>query len=368
MKWVYKKWVAGNEILLSFLFFFVATLGIPLFAYSQTLPAFQVPSDLLNQVPDANLLIQETRNEYLKKSVILTADPEHPGPLQNVTMKLSSASSDLTRANISWYVNGRLKDSGIGKTSFTVFTGAIGIQSTVDATVNLVEGVRADKEVVITPAGLYLLWEADSYTPPFYKGKALPTPQSALRVVAMTNFFSGGKQLSPQNLIYLWKNEGTDTRLVDSSGYGKQVLYTSMPLLPRPLAIGVDASSLGGSINATGNLSINPEDPEVLFYENNPLEGVIYENVLGGSHVVNKDDFSVKAEPYYFSTTSRADKKLSYVWSLDGKSVTPDSNEVVTFKRVGNGIGSSLVSLSLRNAANIFQQASASFALNFKNQ
>jgi len=45
---------------------------------------------------------------------------------------------------------------------------------------------RIDKEIVIEPAQLDILWEStDSYVPPFYEGKALPSIESTIKVVAL---------------------------------------------------------------------------------------------------------------------------------------------------------------------------------------
>lgn len=367
MKWVKNK-TMGNNATLGILLSFVTVLFAPIFAFSQTLPTFQVPSSLLDQVPDANMLIQDTRNEYLKKSVILTTDPQYPGPLQDVSLALSSASTDLSRAAISWYVNGVLAKKGTGETALKVHSGRVGEKTTVDVVVMMVEGVRADKEVIINPADLDLLWEADSYTPPFYKGKALPLPSSNIKIVALPSFFSGGKQLDPKTFVYSWKNEGTDTRFVNDSGYGRSILRTTMPLLPRDMIVTANVSSLGGSITTEKQVAVTPETPHILFYESNPLEGVLYENTIAGGTTIGNEDFSIKAEPYYFSRSDRLAGKLTYGWSLNGKPITPDTNEGVTFRRVGDGVGSFVATLDLRSLANIFEQASESLTLSFKNQ
>ncbi len=345
---------------------FIALLALfilPSFAFSQTSPAPDQTIDMsiFNQ-------IQDTANEYLRKSITLDMSPIYPGPTEDVVIKLSSASTDLLRANISWYVDGKLKDGGIGKNTFTLRTRGAGDASVVDVVIKTVEGIRADKRVTINPADLELVWEADSYVPPFYKGKALPTAQGKIKIVALPDFISGNKKLDQKTLVYLWKNEDTDTRLVDNSGYGKNMLYQTMPNVFGNESISVNASSLGNSIKAQKKIFIQPGEVNLLFYESNPVEGIIYENAIPSAFTLTKEDFSVKAEPYFFSNKDRSGGRLSYEWSLGDKKITPDTNEQVTFKQAGDGNGVSLVSLTLRNLANIFEQASGSFTLNFKKE
>ena len=335
----------------------------PIFAFSQTSPTPDQTFDM--SIFDQ---IQDTANEYLRKSIVPDMSPAYPGPMENVVIRLSSASTDLGRANISWYVDGKLKDGGIGKTTLAFRTGRIGDTSVVDIVIKTTEGIRADKKVVISPADLELVWEADSYVPPFYKGKALPTAQGKIKIVALPDFMSGNKKLDPKTLVYLWKNDDTDTRLVDSSGYGKSALSQNMPHIFDNESVSVTVSSLGNSIKAQRRIFVEPEETSLLFYENNPVEGILYENAIPSTFNLTKEDFSVKAEPYFFSNKDRDGDMLSYEWSLGDKEIKPDTNEQVTFKQEGGGSGVSSVSLTLRNLANIFEQTSGSFTLNFKKE
>jgi hypothetical protein len=64
-----------------------------------------------------------------------------------------------------------------------------------------------------------LLWQAnDAYVPPFYKGKALLTEGSDVKIVAMPEIKSGSGTINPKNLTYSWKKDYTNDP--DGSGYG----------------------------------------------------------------------------------------------------------------------------------------------------
>lgn len=336
---------------------------LPSFAFSQTLPAG-------DQTLDVSIFdqIQDMANKQLRESITSDMSPAYPGPMEDVVIKLSSASTDLMRANISWYVGGKLKDNGVGKTTFAFRTGRVGDESVVDIVIKTTEGVRADKKIIVNPADLELAWEADSYVPPFYKGKALPTAQGKIKIIALPDFISGNKRLDSKTLVYLWKDIGTDRKLTSNSGYGKNVLYQTMPHIFSDENISVGVSSLGNSIKAQRKIFVEPTETSLLFYENNPVEGILYENAIPNIFTLTKEDFSVKAEPYFFSNKDRSGGRLSYEWSLGDKEIKPDTNEQVTFKQAGSGTGVSSVSLTLRNLANIFEQTSGSFTLNFKKE
>ena len=144
------------------------------------------------------------------------------------------------------------------------------------------------------------------------------------------------------------------------------MISLEMHIIIHDRTIRVGVSSLGNSIRAKKEIMVSPESVRVLFYESNPVEGVRYENTLGATYNLDGEEFSIKAEPYFFSTKDRNSGKLSYGWLLGNKKVVPDSSEIITFKQEGGGTGAETVLLAVRNIANLFQQSSASFVLNFK--
>lgn len=316
-------------------------------------------------LPDKEVIIEETRNKAIRESVTLSTSPQYPGLREEVTVRLESALTDLMRANVSWYVNGSLRERGVGARSIITRTGKPGERLSVRAVIMTMEGLSVEKQVGITPIDLELAWEAQTYTPPFYKGKALPTGKSKIRIAALPGFVSsGGSPLSPGALVYLWKSG--DTKLLSASGYGKNVLEREMPVLLRNEEISVEVSSVSGSLTAESGVAISPERPRIVFYENNPIEGVRYQKAIGASHRLAGTELSVKAEPYFVSAAARAARKIAYDWTLNRRSVSTDSDEVVTLRQTEEaGSGSSVIALSLKNPLNIFERASASFEVLF---
>ncbi|MGH7249697.1 MAG: hypothetical protein ACREGC_01870, partial [Minisyncoccia bacterium] len=153
-----------------------------------------------------------------QSSLLVNVAPQNPAPGENTTITLSSYASNLDSVLISWSVDGKNVASGIGKKTFSLNAPSLGGESDVVATVSLPDGALQTK-VIIKPAVMVLLWQAtDSYVPPFYKGKAFPTPESQVKVVAIPQIKSGGKIVDPNNLTYVWQKDYTNNP--NGSGYG----------------------------------------------------------------------------------------------------------------------------------------------------
>ncbi len=68
---------------------------------------------------------------------------------------------------------------------------------------------------------MVLLWQADdSYVPPFYKGKAMPSAESSIKVVALPEIRNGSTIVSVQNMTYSWQKDYNKD--VNDSGYGNR--------------------------------------------------------------------------------------------------------------------------------------------------
>lgn len=136
------------------------------------------------------------------------------------------------------------KKKGVGDRKFQFTTGDLGSVSKIS-----VSSSAFSKEMNIRPTGLDIVWQTKSYTPPFYKGKALYTYQSLVDFVAMPSFMtSSGAMIDPKTLVYKWTRNGSV--LGDSSGYGKNVFSTSGGVLAKPLQVEVEASTIDGSMRA----------------------------------------------------------------------------------------------------------------------
>ncbi len=297
-------------------------------------------------------------------SVSFEIIPDNPGVFETVSLKLVSYSVDLNRAKISWFINDKLKSSEIGKIKFYFKTGDIGSSSKITVSIQS-KTFSINKSIIIKPTEVDMLWEAiDSYTPPFYKGKALPSSQSVIKITALPNTSSG---INPSRMIYKWKKNYKYKDLNNQSGYGKQIVVFKRNLLRENETISVEVSSLDESVKTKGRTVLSKFSPKIVFYQNNPLEGILYNNAIINNFKMNTEEIKVVAEPYFFSSKNKDISLLSYVWTLNNKEIddteSENKNEIVL--RTNGKSGASNISLSIRNLSRILQFNDNSFKVNF---
>lgn len=288
--------------------------------------------------------------------------PDYPRPNEMVDISLTLYTGDLNSANITWYQDGKKVLSGKGETKYSFKAGSIGIETQLKITIALLNGSSFSKVITLNPASVDLAWEADSYVPPFYSGKALHSRQGILKIVAMPEFIKDGKRISPQNLVYKWSN-GINV-YQSKSGYGKNVLTLNGSILGKNEDIEVLVTDPTSNLTAQGFINIAPVDPEIVFYQNDPYYGFIFDSAIKSPFSLKTDEIQIFATPYYF--TKENGDLLKYDWQLNSQTIPnlADSRTAVFRKPEDKKDGQSVISLQMENTNRILQQASASLIMN----
>lgn len=302
----------------------------------------------------------------VSESINIKTLPELPSANQEVSVRIESYSFDLNSSEIIWALNGVIKDKGVGKKDFDFKTGAIGTPSLIKILIKTKDGKKIEKSLLIRPTGVDIIWQADSFVPPFYKGKALYSYQSRITVVALPEFTnSTGVKINPENLIYKWSKDGTV--LGGISGYGKNKFSFTKLLISSPPEIEVEVSSADKSIRASGRITIEPIEAKTVLYENNPLYGIIYEKAVIGDFKMNGSEITLAVTPYFFGLEELNGGKVKYNWNMNGQNIT-DKQDLrgVTFRNTDGGSGSTRVSVYLQNEIKELQSAGTDALLNFE--
>lgn len=317
-----------------------------------------------NLQTDINKFIEEKTKQILSPSEIqkkavsdyldVKINPKSPGPNESVSISIESYLTDLYKATMVWSLDGKVVEKGLGKMVFNFQNGPSGKTTRVSLAVTTNTGNAITKEFSFTPVGVTILWEADTYTPPFYRGKALMVAQAKIRVAAVPDIVSSGT-LGAGNFVYTWKKN--DTVWADASGYGKNVFSFVGPIPLSKIDVRVAVSSLDDSTNSELRIDVPLAHPFILFYEKHPLMGVLYNRPFGTEYTLDKKEFSISAEPYFFSNESPRAQTLKYSWEINGKTVQKHSRTLTV--RNDTGVkGDSSILLAMRNAAKTFQKAS----------
>ncbi len=300
-----------------------------------------------------------------ESDITLKVSPENPGAFQTVTFSVSSFLFNANSQNISWSVDGKTVRSGIGATSFSVETKAIGSTTTVTMVLDI-DGESIRKTVTLRPAEIDLLWEsANGYVPPFYRGRALPTKESSVRVVAIPSVKVGTVPLKSSDFTYSWKRAGGIVNA--ASGYSKNSFVFQKDFLNPAEALSVTITGVGNTYTATKDISIPSFDPQILLYERHPLLGIQYEKELGPSLTLPVGEKTIIAEPYFMSAIGPTSSYLNYVWKINGAAIsTPSKKNQLTLRGSGQE-GASRVSLDVENITKLFEEASRFLSITLTN-
>ena len=193
--------------------------------------------------------------------MLAVVDPASPGSFSSVDISVKSFDIDLDRSQVIWSVNGKEVGKGLGLNKINLETGAVGKVVTVIISATSPDGNNITKTIEINPADVDLLWESDSYVPNFYKGAALPSEGSKLRIYAIPNLRDESGKISPSAMVYEWRLNYQDVK----SGSAKNALNVTLSGISQN-KITVEVSDLSGEIKATKSLTIGPTPPVNVFY------------------------------------------------------------------------------------------------------
>lgn len=295
------------------------------------------------------------------EDVSINMVPQNPRPFTQVNLNLESFAVGLDSANITWRSGEKTVLSGIGKTRYSFTTGGPNTSTIFDITIAPDDGTASlKKNITITPSDLDMLWETvNSYTPPFYKGKALPSKESVIKIVAFPNT-SGLSQTSQKNISYTWKNNYDVVK--NSSGTGKNKYIFTNSEINNTEKISVAASGPGGTYSASGSLNIDIVQPQILFYKKSPLEGILYQTSLKDGDYIDEDEITLVVEPF-FMLFSEGSSAIKYNWKINNNLIeTPSNPRELTVRPSSRG-GYATIEFGIENISKLFQKATKSLKI-----
>lgn len=279
----------------------------------------------------------------------LVFSPEYPSPGENVTVKLDAYSVDFDTALVTWKVNGEVVQQSYSEKTYIFKAGPAGTKYTVSVSVKDGEGRTVFKEASVVVSDINIVWEGRTYTPPFYKGRALYSPGAEIAIqVLPTITKSNGTLYATDELSYAWFVN--DSNVASERGKGKHsvVLLGTNP--QQPLKIYLEIKDPAGKVRASRKFVIPTSQPTLMLYESSPYVGVRYDVAIGTIlSVYNTGDeasnMSIVAEPYFMSAGRRDDATLEYDWRIgDSKK---DSAGTLTLGSEGSGTGSTNLSVTI---------------------
>jgi len=295
---------------------------------------------------------------------LVDVTPSNPAPNEDTTITLSSYANNLDSVLIQWSVDGKNVSSGIGQKSFSLTAPASGSQAVVLARISLPDG-ELEKRIIIRPSVMVLLSQAnDSYVPPFYKGKALPTADSEIKVVAMPEIKINSTLVDAKNLTYAWKKDYTND--VGGSGYGKSFFIYTNDYLEDSNNISVTASTVNQNFSSEASINIGVTKSKINFYKNDSTFGTLWDMALVDTHKIQGPE-TVVAIPYFISPKEIQNPRLVWNWFINDNIVNINGlKKNMLPLQVQSGIsGTSKLKLEIENMDKIWETTSKSINVEF---
>jgi hypothetical protein len=250
------------------------------------------------------------------EGVTLRTYPEYPQPFEETEIVIDDYSVNTTGATINWYVNNKKIDAFTNERSLTLLTGKLGEKTTVQVVLSRPNTPPLSATRVITPIAIDLILEAETYTPYFYRGRALPTADARARAIAVVH---DGTRGVAQSYTYKWSIG--DSIVSGGSLVGKNVLDFTIPHY-NTSGLSVEVYNSKSERIGVASMSLEGVQPELHFYESSPLRGLGEKEVRDTVPFVS-DEITLFAEPYYMNTGSKY-QNANFVWKLNGTKVTEE--------------------------------------------
>ena len=291
--------------------------------------------------------------------------PDAPGPNNPVSISLHSYFLDLPNADIAWMVDGKTMTEGTGITDISTVAGPEGTEHDVTAVVTTPDGASATVTIAIIPTTIDLLYDANSYVPPFYLGRAMPSSGTTINIQAMPNFVTPeGKRLTADTLVYNWKQDGRVLKAL--SGKGKSSIRVPASLPKDSTTVTVDAVSADGRLHGSATLRIPTIEPAIALYEDHPLFGIQYYSAMASPSFVSDTEMTFAVAPYFAPVQSSSDPALQYDWQVNGMNVPINAsspNEITIDASKSSGLA--WVNVAISHVTDFFTNLAEQWGIQF---
>lgn len=294
---------------------------------------------------------------FAQSTLNVSLSPQFPRVGENLVVTIDSYVESITTSNIRWEQNGVFLKEGIGLNQISLqVVGDTELFVTITGESNVIS-----QRIPIVVSEIDVLWQvSNSYTPPFYKGKALPTEEnSVITAVAIAN------RSERDSLIYRWQKN--DSAVSGEGGVGKNSFSFTTSVFDDGNTLRANVSDSSGSLSMSGLNTVSYVSPEVVFYEYDFRLGTLLQKVIKNNHTVSGETISIVAVPFFLSTTNIFDDVISMKWSVRGQEVfqSPVKNRLNVSIQPGQK-GVVPISLFVEHAARIFEKGTVNLNLNFK--
>ena len=295
----------------------------------------------------------------LPSSIEIQTIPETPAPNTIVAVQVQNV-ANKNSVLFTWKVNGQIIEEGVGLNKITLTTGRAGAPTVVEVTVSDGGEVVDSITRTISPAEVSLVWEADTYTPPFYPGRPLSTGESVITIAAVPTLVVNDTRVSANSLVYTWYLNGSQAPF--RSGFGLSTISLSPPIFDSAFSVRVVVTTQSGTLSAQDSVTIIPREPEIALYEKHPLLGTLFNRMIQDNFQSFDEELTLSLFPLFVVDPENSE----YTWSVEGDIVdSGDTPRELTLRKTGSDRGTFSIRTSLETGRSIYERATRVISLTF---
>jgi len=283
---------------------------------------------------------------------VVSLDPATPAPYSEATLKIINPANLPSGSSVRWFIDNVEQTNNANKHQINFVTKNIGDQTEIEVLITSPQTGLQRASAVISPVRVDLIVNANSHVPSFYKGRALPSGNSQISVRALV--FS--ENTGPYS--YYWRVNGQNvSNQVGNTGSN----ITFKPGLDSQMYVELEVYNRANELVVQKSLSIPLSEPEIHFYEANPLRGLI-PNVLPSTYYLLNQEVTLRGEPYYFTGSHDV---LDIDWKINRRSYAPNRNPLELSLLKTQETGSATVGLRIINTAGFSEVADKEIKINY---
>lgn len=296
----------------------------------------------------------------LKEKVYYNVVPDKPNVGDNVQIEVEMYGTQIKDANFVWKISGKTFREGVGANRVNFI---LSEKTKVDLKIVTGANVTIEKSFQFDPKKIVIIWEAKTYTPPFYKGKSFYSSESSLILNAIN--LDQENPLTNTYNEYTWKIDTTVKGKDSGVGYSSYIYQGDIlglePLFTVTMTGIISAKDKAGnksaSLGGQSLLRVQALPTEIMSYEKSPLLGVLFNKTIKPVYNLDKNETTIVSYPAHYAFSS----SLSglYEWYINDVKINSTLNELsFKMKKVNE---QSRLNVKIENVASILQTRDISY-------
>lgn len=283
-------------------------------------------------------------------ALTITINPPFPSPGDTVVASIDDYSLGVTGASIAWSINDLPLTEATNQRNLTLPAGEPGSQTTITAALTLPSGQTISASQTITPQYVDIIIEPQTYTPQFYRGRALPVHQSLVRATALLQDHTGLVDASRHT--YTWTVNNT---VVGGGGQrgAYQTLYTVPHGSSHTLTLEVHGPS--GELVTRRTTAVQSADVDVQLYEVSALYGLSHRIVTAPLSMIG-NSLTLLAAPYNLDLRAMNNPNSLFTeWQINQRRTPTASSNPFEITLNREGFGTAAITFKVRNLEALLQ-------------